>query len=116
MSDVVFLTGGEQEYNRIKRGEENMLFTTFDSRLPVNVNDCIPVVFKSLDNSMLIEIVDFGYKFFGDLTVDDARSCGFGSVDDLKKSLVHKYPLLDSASRVYFYVFEVIGVNEKVGE
>ena len=114
MSDIVIFPGNF--YDKLKNGEATMIFTTYDTRLPVRVHDCIPCVFKGLDDSMLLEIIDFGYKNFGALSLDDALKCGFDSVNDLKKSLVERYVTLDNSSRIYSYVFEVIGFSEKVVE
>lgn len=114
MSDIVIFPGNF--YDKLKNGEATMIFTTYDTRLPVRVNDCIPCVFKGLDDSMLLLINDFSYKKFGELTQKDANACGFDSVNDLKKSLVERYVTLDNTSRIYSYVFEVIGFSEKVVE
>ena len=114
MSRVVLFPG--ERYTDVKNGRVNMLFTVYDNRLPVHVNDCIPCVFHGLKDSMLLEITGSGYTDFGKLSDDDAYACGFNNVGELKKDLLGKYPTLDNVSRLYYYIFTVIGVSEKVGE
>lgn len=114
MSNVMFLPG--EDYTKVKNGEETLFLTTFDNRLPVGVNDFIPVVFERIDDSALVQIVDFGYKNFGDLTLDDAQSHGFQELDALKKYLVERFVTLDNASRLYYYRYELAGISEKINE
>lgn len=114
MNKVVWFPG--DRYDDVKTGKINKLFTTHDTCLPVQINDCIPCVFKDLKDNMLLEITDFGYKNFNALTENDARECGFNNVSELKKELLDKYVTLDNYSRLYYYTFIVIGVSEKVGE
>ena len=60
MNKVVWFPG--DRYDDVKTGKINKLFTTHDTCLPVQINDCIPCVFKDLKDNMLLEITDFGYK------------------------------------------------------
>ena len=115
MTSVIKLPGND--YSLVRDGSKKMILRTPDYRLDVNKDDWVTIVFNGLpDRNMLVEIEDVGYTRFGELTLDDAKACGFNNLDELKKFLVERFVTCDNASLLYYYVFRVMGTSEKVGE
>lgn len=111
MTPIIFPA---KDYDLIKHLKKTMFIRTGDTRLTVTIGDWIPVVFKDITDTGLVEIVDVIFKRFVDLTVKDANDCGFDSLPELKSFLVQKYTTLDNNSRLYCYRFELMGTSEKI--
>lgn len=77
-------------------------------------NQIIKAIFPGTDKECYLKIINTGYKQFKYLTEEDAKKEGYETVNELKQDLLRIYPLLDSFSRVYFYRFKVLELeNEK---
>lgn len=77
-------------------------------------DEIVKAIFPGTDKECYLQITHTGYKQFKYLNEEDAQLEGYETVNELKQDLLRIYPLLDSFSRVYFYRFKVLELeNEK---
>lgn len=103
ITPIITLPG--DDYQQVKTGKITSVIRPASQRLSLKVYDWVPIVFKDIDDNVMVEIDAINFLLFKDLTLDVALECGFNSVNDLKRNLVDHYITLDNASRLYIYTF-----------
>lgn len=109
---INLLKFNKEYYPAIINGEKTQTLRKNNKKLLED--EIVKAIFPGTDNELLIKITDTGYKQFKYLDEEDAIREGYNSLNELKQDLLRIYPLLDSFSRVYFYRFKVLELeNEK---
>lgn len=109
---INLLKFNKEYYQPIIAGVKTQTIRKNNKRL--QEEEIVKAIFPGTDIELKIQITHVGYKQFKFLDEEDATREGYQTVNELKQDLLRIYPLLDSFSRVYFYRFKVLELeNEK---
>lgn len=110
-TEIKFL---KEYYQMIRSGVKIQTMRLASKRLDVTVGDVVTAVFPGLDETLTIRITRIGYRQFQHIRLEDAKNEGYDSISGLKNDLLRIYPGLHKWDRLYYYRFELVGVNRKI--
>ena len=107
-TEIKFL---KEYYQMIRSGVKIQTMRLASKRLDVTVGDVVTAVFPGLNETLTIKIISIGYRQFQHIRLEDAKNEGYDSISGLKNDLLRIYPGLHKWDRLYYYRFELVGVN-----